>query len=95
MAMNLMQILMLVFAPSLYIVLACCAFAQFGLIFNAISSLAFHMQRQPALEALTPLLKAFVKYLESIFGCPNTPFGLCPLAGQRTSLCPILPMCCW
>lgn len=52
--MNLMQILVLVFAPSLYIVLACCAFAQFGLIFNAISSLAFHMQRQPALEALTP-----------------------------------------
>ncbi|WIA35820.1 hypothetical protein OEZ86_004207 [Tetradesmus obliquus] len=66
--MNLPQILTLVFAPSLYIVLSCCALAQFNLIFNGISSLAFHMQRTPALEALAPLLKAFVKYLESIFG---------------------------
>lgn len=52
--MNLPQILTLVFAPSLYIVLSCCALAQFNLIFNGISSLAFHMQRTPALEALAP-----------------------------------------
>lgn len=52
--MNFFHIVTLVFAPSLYIVLSCCAFAQFSLIFNGVSSLAFHMQRQPALEPFAP-----------------------------------------
>jgi len=66
--MDLLKTITLVFAPTVYILLSCLSLAQFAIIFNAVSSAAFHMQRQPALEAFAPVLKAFVKYLESIFG---------------------------
>lgn len=66
--MDLGKAFLVVFAPTAYILLACLAFSQFAMVFNAISSAAFHMQRQPALEAFAPILTAYVRYLESIFG---------------------------
>lgn len=62
------DVLVLLFTPTLYILLACCSLLQFSLIFNGLSNLAYHLERTPALEAVAPLSKAIVRYLEAVFG---------------------------
>lgn len=61
------QLFALLFTPSIYIFLSCACLAQFRIIFNTLSTAAYHMQRGP-LEAFAPIVKTFVQYLESIFG---------------------------
>jgi hypothetical protein len=51
--MNFWQVLTLVFTPSLYILLSCASLAQFRIIFNFLSTAAYHIQRSP-LEAFAP-----------------------------------------
>lgn len=47
------QVLALLFTPSFYILLSCGCLAQFRIIFNTLSTAAYHMQRGP-LEAFAP-----------------------------------------
>lgn len=47
------QLLTLLFTPSFYILLSCGCLAQFRIIFNTLSTAAYHMQRGP-LEAFAP-----------------------------------------
>lgn len=51
--MNGWQVVTLVFTPSFYILLSCACLAQFRIIFNFLSTAAYHLQRSP-LEAFAP-----------------------------------------
>ncbi|KAI8463334.1 MAG: hypothetical protein J3K34DRAFT_444301 [Monoraphidium minutum] len=62
------SIFYLLLAPTLYILLATLGLLQFSVAFNALSGLALHLDRTPALDALAPVLKAYLRFLEGIFG---------------------------
>lgn len=47
-------ILYILFAPTVYLVLATVGLLQFSIIFNAFSNIALHVNRTPALEAVAP-----------------------------------------
>lgn len=52
--LSLSQAAVLIFAPTLYILLSCCALAQFRLLLHGLATAAWHAQRSPGLDTVAP-----------------------------------------
>lgn len=92
--MNFWQVVTLVFTPSLYIILSCACLAQFRIIFNFLSTAAYHLQRSP-LEAFAPSKQLRICCLSfSLYSLVQSVLGNCgKLAAQveQQCSCPDMP----
>jgi len=63
------SLMWLLAAPSFYLVLATLGMLQFSVLLNALASLSHAMDRgSPALEPLAPVVKAYTRFLDGVFG---------------------------